>query len=121
MSNENSTNSKSWFLTKQAPITVIGVLVLGIVGSTLYDLLVKPGLSTFGRFCLDVITLGSQTVKDYAYASAALDPTPVTNLYLLQIIIIAAGFPAARMIERKISTNRKEKPDYVSISGGLTL
>ena len=86
--------------------------------------MVKPGLSTFGRFCLDVVTLGSQTVKDYAYASAALDPTPVTSLYLLQIILLAACFPAARVIERKIAKKKEaafknkldETPSYQQLT-----
>jgi hypothetical protein len=111
----------NWLFTKQAPITIIGVLVLGILGSTLYDLLVKPGLSTFGRIGLDFITLGSETVKNYAYASAALDPTPVTSLYLLQIVLIIACFPAARMIGRIISKNKNKKVDETSDEQQLTL
>jgi hypothetical protein len=122
MSNEDSTDKNPWPLTRKAPITAIGVLMLGIVGSTFYDLLVKPGLSTFGRLFLDVVTLGSQTAKDYAYASAALDPTPVTSLYLLQIFLIMACLPAERMIERRISKNKtfkrklSETPDNQKIA-----
>ena len=108
MSSE-SPDKASRFWTKPAPLTIVGVVLLGIVGSTLYDLLVKPGLSSFGRFCLDVVTLGSATARNAAYSSAALDPTPVTSLYILQIIILLGFLPAARMVERTLFRTRERE------------
>jgi hypothetical protein len=69
------------FLT---PKTVLGTLVftllLGVISSGLWDLLFKPGLTEFGRLLLTIATLGSETIRDFAYASAALNPTPLPAL-----------------------------------------
>jgi hypothetical protein len=81
--------------SRQAPITIIGVVLLGLLGSGLYDLLVKPGMTTFSRLFLDVITLGSEMLRDSAYSSAALDPRPVGGLLLLQgAMVLLGGFTA---------------------------
>lgn len=74
------------YFSKNAPITIIGVIGIGIIGNILYDLVIKPGLSESGRFILNTITLGSTTIRDYAYAQAAIDPTSVSSLFLLLII-----------------------------------
>lgn len=99
-------NNKFWL--RQAPITIVGVLILGIIGSTLYDLLVKPGLTNFGRFILDAITLGSESLKNAAYSSAALDPTPISGLVLLQVALVVASIPATRLIAASIFRRDKE-------------
>ena len=96
------------FWMRRAPITVVGVILLGIVGSTVYDLLVKPGITSFGRFILDIITLGSTTLRNAAYSSAALDPTPVTSLVLLQAGLFVVAFPAVRLIARARNDREKE-------------
>ena len=101
------------FWMRQAPITIVGVLLLGIVGSTVYDLLVKPGITSFGRFILDVISLGSSTLRDASYSSAALDPTPVSALVMLQAGLVVAAFPAIRDIiqarnSRELATVREK-------------
>jgi hypothetical protein len=97
------------FWMRQAPITIVGVLLLGVVGSTVYDLLVKPGITSFGRLLLDVITLGSATLRNAAYSSAALDPTPVSALVLLQAGLFIAAFPAIRLIARARDSRDLEK------------
>ena len=56
---------------------------MGLISTGLWDLLFKPGLTHVGRVFLTVITLGSETMRDGAYASAALDPTPLPSLMLL--------------------------------------
>lgn len=68
---------------KKAPVTIIGVLVIGIICSALYDIFVKPGINIFSRKIFDLATLGSQSIKDYAFSSAALDPTPMPSTVLL--------------------------------------
>lgn len=108
MSSEPEKKS-SQFWAKPAPITLLGVVVLGLVGSTLYDLLVKPGLTGFGRLILDVLTLGSQRVLDSSYASAALDPTPVTGLLLLQGALIATCIPGFLMVARRMANKEEER------------
>lgn len=101
MNEKKSDDAKPLWL-KQAPITIVGVLVLGIVGSTLYDLLVKPGLTSAGRQILDAITFGSVTLKNAAYSSAAIDPTPVTSLVLLQAALAVATLPAIGLVVQSI-------------------
>lgn len=76
------------------PKTVIGgialTLILSVIGSGLWDLLFKPGITVVGRTLLAIATFGSETIRDLAYASAALDPTP---LPALSVFLIASWFP----------------------------
>ncbi len=48
-------------------------------------MLVRPGITTVGRFALDLLTLGSDTIKDTAYSRAAINPTPTTALFLFSM------------------------------------
>jgi hypothetical protein len=104
----SSTAASQPFWAKQAPITFVGVILLGLICSTLYDLLVKPGLTGFGRFTLDFLTLGSKQMLDSSYASAALDPNPVTGLLLLQGALLAAFMPAFTLLGKKIGERNRE-------------
>nr|WP_262967512.1 hypothetical protein [Pseudomonas brassicacearum] len=81
----------SKILKGKAPITVIGVLVLGIVCSAIYDAIVKPGFSMVSRYLFDIFTFGSQRMKDSTFSNAALDPTPVAGLALVLAMLIGAG------------------------------
>jgi hypothetical protein len=71
-----------------ALLTALGAVMLGALGSGLWDILAKPGLSRLGRFFLGLITLGSERVRDAAYTSAALDPSPLPPLLLLIVVSI---------------------------------
>jgi len=82
---ENNEDSKSSLL-KKAPWAIIGAIIIGMLGSGLWDLLAKPGLTYLGRFFLNLITLGSKTIQDSAYAMAGLDPTPISSLLIITII-----------------------------------
>ncbi|MBD9599233.1 hypothetical protein IB252_05200 [Pseudomonas sp. PDM10] len=75
------------FKTK-APITIIGVIVIGVIGSAIYDAIVKPGFGVVSKFLFSVFTLGSQRMKDSAYSNAALDPSSLPSLMLLMFLII---------------------------------
>ena len=79
------------FLT---PKTILGTIALtllfGILSSALWDLLFKPGITEFGRILLSIATFGSTTIKDFAYASAALDPTPIPALL---VVVLASWAP----------------------------
>lgn len=79
------------FLT---PKTILGTialtLLLGILSSALWDLLFKPGITKFGRILLSIATFGSATIKDFAYAGAALDPTPIPALL---VVVLASWAP----------------------------
>jgi hypothetical protein len=65
-----------------------GLVVVGALGSGFWEVAVKPGLSVGGRFALNLLSLGSETIRDYAYRNAALDPTPVAAL---QMLFLGAG------------------------------
>src|SRR5205807_1241025 len=61
-------------------------IILGAIGSGVWDSLAKPGLSRFGRIILNTVTLGSESARDSAYSSAALDPTPIAPLLIILIL-----------------------------------
>jgi hypothetical protein len=95
----------------RAPVTVIGVIVLSLIGTILYDLAVKPGLSSAGRLFLGIMTLGSQTLRDAAYAEAALDPTPVTPLILLVALMIVLLFPIIYLVSSFLAPKTRTSRD----------
>ena len=71
------------FLSKKAPLTLLGVFLLGIAVSALYDLIIKPGLNGISRVAFDTVTFSSQRIKDYSFSTAALDPTAIPSILLL--------------------------------------
>jgi len=79
------------FKTK-APITILGVIVIGVIGSAIYDALVKPSFGVVSNFLFGVFTLGSQQMKDAAYSSAALDPSGLPSLMVLMFLIVGMAF-----------------------------
>jgi len=66
--------------------TVLATLLLGAAGSGLWDMLFKPGLGRLGRLFLSMTTLGSHRIRDLAYESAALNPTPVAGLVGIAVL-----------------------------------
>src|SRR5438093_12386009 len=56
---------------------VLGTIVLGAIGSGVWEMVARPGVSKFGHFVLFLFTFGSQRLKDVAYAAASLDPHTV--------------------------------------------
>lgn len=60
----------------------IGTVILGAIGSGVWDVLAKPGLSSLGRLFLSILSFGSTRVRDYAYENAALDPYPMPAVLL---------------------------------------
>jgi len=68
---------------KHAPSSVWGVVFLGILCPVLYDYIVKPGISKVSLWIFELVTLGSQSVKDSSYLNAALDPSTIPSLLLL--------------------------------------
>jgi hypothetical protein len=82
---------------------LLGTIVLGAVGSGVWDILAKPGLSSLGRLFLNIISLGSIKARDYVYENAALDPYPLPAVTITAflagglIIIVFFGFTAFKM------------------------
>ena len=68
---------------REAILGIIGAIVIGVIGSGLWDMLAKPGLSKLSRFFLTLITLGSESARNEAYYNAALDPTAIPSLVIL--------------------------------------
>lgn len=56
---------------KKAVLGIVGAILIGAIGSGLWDVGVKPGGRWLGRAILDVATLGSASVKDATYREAA--------------------------------------------------
>ena len=72
-------------------MTVAGVIIIGIVCSAIYDALVKPGFNMVSKVFFDVITFGSQSVRDYAFSNAALDPTALPSMIVFTIVLGLIG------------------------------
>lgn len=73
---EKNPRVRNWILG------ILGTLILGAAGSGLWDLLAKPGLTWVGRSILNVLTLGSDAIRDSAYQDAALDPSALPSLLI---------------------------------------
>lgn len=93
------------------PSTLAGAVFLAIASSGAYDLLVKPGLTTFGQTVLNVVTFGSQTLKNAVYTSAASDPRPVSALLLLQFALMAVCGLAGFMVSVVHSRDSDERAE----------
>ncbi|MFO1004252.1 MAG: hypothetical protein U0936_28365 [Planctomycetaceae bacterium] len=77
------------------PIAILlGTILVGAIGSGLWDICAKPVLFGSARFMLDLVTFGSTAVKDSAYADAALDQTAMmsSQLYLNATSILCMPF-----------------------------
>lgn len=107
-------DNKIKILGKSAPATIIGVIALGLICSLLYDIVVKPGVSSVGRFALDIFTLGSQKLKDYSYAAAAIDPTPLSALLVLLTIVTILPLPIILTLIIPYSKSRAKK-EFIKI------
>ncbi len=79
-------------LAQRVTFSILGAILLGAIGSGVWEVIAKPGLSRTGRFFLSLFTLGSTKLRDASYASAALDPTPLPALLVLFVIV--PMFPA---------------------------
>ena len=70
--------------------TIAYALTLAVVGHALWEMVISPGVHLAGHGLRTVLTLGSETVKNAPYESAAIDPTPLPGL-LLMILAAAAA------------------------------
>jgi len=58
-------------LSLSTVLTIVGALVVGALGSGLWEILFKPTLNGLSSFLLSVATLGIQSVRDSLYLEAA--------------------------------------------------
>jgi len=61
----------------------LGTLILGAIGSGIWEILFRPGLSRVGSFIVSI----SGKANEAVYQNAALDPTPIASLFLLLLTI----------------------------------
>ena len=73
---------------KKAVLGIVGAILIGAIGSGLWDVGVKPGGKWLGRAILDVATLGSAAVKDATYREAAKGFHEETGLELYSQIVV---------------------------------
>jgi hypothetical protein len=75
-------NLSKW---KKAALGIVGAVLLGALGSGLWDVGIKPGSRWLGNAILNVATLGSVAVKDATYREAAKGPHDAPALALLSL------------------------------------
>ena len=75
----------------------IGTIVLGAIGSGLWERALGPALNLFGRAILTVATLGSTAAKDQIYTTAARGYHEASDqqmlIFLTSLILISAFLP----------------------------
>jgi hypothetical protein len=63
----------------------VATIVLGAIGSGVWDLVGKPGVTRFSHAFMWAITAGSVRLRNAPYSAASLDPTPLPSLLLLYL------------------------------------
>ena len=86
-----------------------GAVCLALVGSAMWDFLVKPGITWFGTGLLSVLTFGSATVRDSVYSSAAVDPTSLPAMLTMQMLILAVVGTFGLWLGRAHGSRRDER------------
>ena len=74
-------------------------MLVGAVGSGIWDVVAKPGVNWATTWCLRVITLGSVTVRDLPYASAAMNPYSLPSLLVFFFVVMAVPLPSLFLLE----------------------
>lgn len=95
-------------MNKEKVIPIIGALVVGALGSGLWEL-IKPLLSLLGSASLNIVTLGLDSLRDGLYAEAATmqpERAALAILSALQGILLAIPFVLYMRMK-----SRKRKPD----------
>src|SRR5258706_15731169 len=97
---------------RRAIWTIAVIIFYHVVGAALWEEIARPGLSRFGRLLLSIATFGSVKIRDSAYASAALDPTPLAPLVLVTIlasifVFLPLGFMTSRVLRGRLRAETK--------------
>ena len=100
---------KNTALTKRA-IQLVGTILIGALGSALWDVALKPSLLFLGTFMLDVATLGLNSLRDGMYADAAKGNVERASVSAyLMIVGVFSGLLCAPLIIHVIE-RRAAKP-----------
>jgi hypothetical protein len=84
---------------------VVVALILGALGSGIWETLFRPTLGSLSRVALSIVALGSETVRNSVYREAALNPTALPSLGWMLVLSVAItgtslGFAFARVLPR---------------------
>lgn len=77
----------SWRVAKII-LGVIGTVILGALGSGLWEIFFRPSMGVAGDFFISI----SDFIESSVYTTAALDPTPVSGLITLLCLTQAPLF-----------------------------
>ena len=93
-----------------------GTLVIGGLGSGLWEIALKPSLLWFGTLMLDLATLGLSSLRDGMYADAAKGTYERAGIMVLSMGTgtfcgMLLAMPLARLLRRKEDRNRSSASD----------
>ena len=96
-------------ITKKNLIWLAGTLLLGALGSGLWEAVVKPSMVWFGTFMLDIATLGLSSLRDGMYLEVAKGTYERAAVTLLALATgLLCGFMTAPIVVGRIMRKRDE-------------
>lgn len=103
----------------------IGTIVLGAIGSGVWEIVARPGVNRIGNFLTTLFTFGSQRLRDLPFESAALDPTPLSSLILVYLTSSIPSFligivVALLLARRTVLSLRRQVEEAHSIVADTT-
>jgi hypothetical protein len=86
---------------RKIALGLLGTILLGALGSGLWDLALKPGGRWLNEVFLTAVTLGSDYLKDQVYAEAArgYHEAAAADSYELLILFASWGLAASQRID----------------------
>ena len=95
MQNENKGDgqSRQW---RRILLAIFGAIVVGAVGSGVWDVVAKPGLSSAANLLLRILASGSDKIRDLPYSMAALNPYSLPSLLLFLACASAPAYACGR-------------------------
>jgi len=76
-----------WFLS--ALLGILGTILLGALGSALWDVALRPASRKLGTLLFTLLTLGAKRARDGIYREAARGHHELPALFILAFVIIA--------------------------------
>ena len=96
-------------LTKKKLLWLAGTLLLGALGSGLWEALIKPGMLWFGTLMLDLGTLGLSSLRDGMYTDVAKGSYERAGVMLLSMATgLLCGFLMAPLVFGFLLRSRDE-------------
>jgi hypothetical protein len=84
------------YLISKWPFALLGTILLGAIGSGVWDLVFKPSFSWLAEALLNIATLGLTTIRDQMYAEIAKGTYERAAVYIFAMLTgaVAAVFTA---------------------------